>query len=213
MRPFPASNIVADGDWRDISITPGTTARSVLLSQRLNFGAQSSSGIAPDSARESTRFSNESCEVSLWPCLLALARQHHPAGRPSHRPPRPWHRGPPSADRGQSHRGRRSWPRGRVKGAVARLASGCRDTARHEAWSPAPRPRRPARSRACGNSGPAARRDDARHCYGTRSLCTSVPATPTDRRRSLLVIPERGQKLIAQVAFRVSQTSKNAGQR
>jgi hypothetical protein len=33
----------------------------------------------------------------------------------------------------------RSWPRDRAMGAVARLASGCRDTARHEAKSPAPR--------------------------------------------------------------------------
>ena len=39
-----------------------------------------------------------------------------------------------------------------------------RDTARLEAKFPAPRPRRPAKSRACGNSGAAARGDDARRC-------------------------------------------------
>jgi hypothetical protein len=38
-----------------------------------------------------------------------------------------------------------------------------------------PRLRRPARNRACGSSGSAARGDDARRCWRTRSLCASSP--------------------------------------
>jgi len=44
-----------------------------------------------------------------------------------------------------------------------------------EAKLPAPRLRRPARNRACGSSGSAARGDDARRCWRTRSLCASSP--------------------------------------
>src|SRR6266478_4960319 len=62
-------------------------------------------------------------------------------------------------------------------GATARLPR-CRDTARHEATSPAPRPRRPARSRACGNSGQAVRGDDARHCYRTRLSTLLIAGWP-----------------------------------
>src|SRR5258708_38789797 len=63
-------------------------------------------------------------------------------------------------------------------GATARLPRRCRDTARHEATSPAPRPRRPARSRACGNSGQAVRGDDARHCYRTRLSTLLIAGWP-----------------------------------
>src|SRR5258707_5844223 len=63
-------------------------------------------------------------------------------------------------------------------GATARLPRRCRDTARHEATSPAPRPRRPARSRACGNSGQAVRGDDARHCYRTRLSMLLIAGWP-----------------------------------
>src|SRR5260370_3729144 len=63
-------------------------------------------------------------------------------------------------------------------GATARLPRRCRDTARHEATSPAPRPRRPARSRACANSGQAVRGDDARHCYRTRLSTLLIAGWP-----------------------------------
>src|SRR5260370_2608331 len=63
-------------------------------------------------------------------------------------------------------------------GATARLPRRCRDTARHEPTSPAPRPRRPARSRACGNSGQAVRGDDARHCYRTRLSTLLIAGWP-----------------------------------
>src|SRR5258708_7498331 len=63
-------------------------------------------------------------------------------------------------------------------GATARLPRRCRDTARHEATSPAPRPRRPPRSRACGNSGQAVRGDDARHCYRTRLSTLLIAGWP-----------------------------------
>src|SRR3981189_79798 len=62
--------------------------------------------------------------------------------------------------------------------AAARLPSGCRDTATHKATSPAPRPRRPARSRACGNSGPAVRGDGGRHCYRTRLSTLLIAGWP-----------------------------------
>src|SRR5262249_32520997 len=41
----------------------------------------------------------------------------------------------------------------------------------------------------------------------------SVPGTPTNRRRSLLVIPERGRKLIVQWRSEFSRTSNHAGHR
>src|SRR4029450_13142808 len=55
-------------------------------------------------------------------------------------------------------------------------------------------------SQASGNSAAGARGDDPPRRSRIRSRCASVPATPMGGRRFLLVIPDRGQELLAELS-------------